>query len=61
VAPLIGLDDPARQNRTIRGEWLAGDFEPELVKAAERSHVGAGEAGSGVASCNVEVFRMGLV
>lgn len=43
VAPLIGLDDPARQNRTIRGESLAGDFGPKLVKAAERSHVGVGE------------------
>lgn len=43
VAPLIGLDGPARQNRTIRGESMAGDFEPKLVKAAERSHVSAGE------------------
>jgi hypothetical protein len=28
----------------IRGEPLTGDFEPQLVKAAERSHVSAGEA-----------------
>jgi hypothetical protein len=29
----------------VRGESLTGDFEPELVKAAERIHVSAGEAG----------------
>lgn len=61
VAPLIGFDDPARENRTIRGESLNGDFETELVKAAERSHVSAGEAHLRGSVVHVEVLRMGLV
>ena len=45
VAPVVGVDDPAREHGTIRVEALPGHDEPELVQAAEHGQVGAAEAG----------------
>jgi hypothetical protein len=39
VAPVVGVDDPAREHGTIGGKALAGHDEPELVQAAERGQV----------------------
>ena len=45
VAPVVGVDDPAREHRTIGVEALPGHDEPELVQAAEHGQVRAAEAG----------------
>ena len=45
VAPVIGVDDPAREHGTIRIETLPGHDQPELVQAAEHCQVGAAETG----------------
>ena len=45
VAPVVGVDDPARQHGPIRVEALPGHDEPELVQAAEHRQVRAAEAG----------------
>jgi hypothetical protein len=39
TTPLVGLDDPASQNRSIRLEPLPEDFEAELVQPGERGQV----------------------
>ncbi len=54
-APLIGLDDPAGEDRSVRVKPLFEDLETELVEAAERGQVGAGE----VTVRHVEVFLDG--
>jgi len=41
----VGLDHPASEDRTIRFETLAGNLEPELVKAAESRQISAAEPG----------------
>ena len=45
VAPVVGVDDPAREHGTIRIESLPGHDESELVQAAEHGHVRAAETG----------------
>ncbi len=45
VAPVVGVDDPAREHGTVRIEALPGHDEPELVEAAEHGQVRAAEAG----------------
>jgi hypothetical protein len=40
---------------------LAGDLEPELIEAAKRGQVGAGEVRRRGSVVHVEVFRMGSV
>ena len=45
VAPVVGVDDPAREHGTIGVEALPGHDEPELVEAAEHGQVRAAEAG----------------
>lgn len=63
ATPLIGFEDPARQDRTVGFEALAGDDEAELVEAAEGGQVGVGERVRALADGSVghvEVFRMGL-
>jgi hypothetical protein len=57
-APLVGFEDPARENRAIGLESLASDVEPELVETAEGSQVSAAEAGHGGSVSHVEVFQM---
>jgi hypothetical protein len=54
ATPPVRLDDTARQNRTIRIEALAGDFKPELIKAAERGQISTSEG----SVRHVEVFQM---
>jgi hypothetical protein len=54
VAPVIGLDDPAGQHRPIRVKPLPDHDETQLIKAAERRQVRAGEG----SVKHVEVFRM---
>jgi len=49
-APPIGLGDPTGQHRTIRLEVLPDDLQAEIVQAAERGQVRAGE-------CNVRQRR----
>jgi hypothetical protein len=61
TTPLIGLKNPARQERTIPLEALAGDDEPELIEAAEGGQVSAGEARTSGSVRHVEVFRMDSV
>ena len=56
-APLIRLDDPARQHRTIDIDPLAHDLQPEPVQAGERGQIGHSEGSVG----HVEVFQMGSV
>jgi hypothetical protein len=55
--PLIGLEDPAGKHGTVGLEPLAGDLEAELVEAAERGQVRAGEG----SVRQVEVFQMASV
>ena len=52
-----GIDDPARQHRPVGLKPLPDDLEAELVEAAERGQVRAGEG----SVRHVEVFRMGGV
>jgi hypothetical protein len=54
AAPVVRVDDPARQDRTIRLEALPDDLKAELVETAERGQVSAGEG----SVRHVEVFRM---
>jgi hypothetical protein len=61
TTPLVRLEDPTRQHRTIWVESLAGDFETELVKPAERGQISAGEARTSGSVKHVEVFQMGSV
>ncbi len=56
-APLVRLLDPAGQDRSLWLEALPDDFEAEVVQAAERGQVRAGEG----SVKHVEVFRMGSV
>jgi hypothetical protein len=57
AAPLVRVDDPAGQHRTIRLEPLPGDLQAELVETGERGQVRASEG----SVRHVEVFRMGSV
>ena len=57
LAPLVRLNDPARQDRSVRLEALPDGLEAELVQAGERGQVRAGEG----SVRHVEVFRMGSV
>ena len=57
ATPVVGLDDPTCQDRTIGLEPLPGDFEAELVEAGERGQVRASEG----SVRHVEVFQMGGV
>src|SRR4051794_17604416 len=57
-APLIRLDDPARQQRTVRLQALTGHDQTELVQSAERGQVGAGELSNSGSVRHVEVFQM---
>jgi hypothetical protein len=41
--PLVVVDDPAGQHRAIRFQALPGHQQPELIQAAERGQVRAGE------------------
>jgi hypothetical protein len=43
TAPLVRLDDPARQHRTVGLDSLAGDGQAELIEPAEPGQVRAGE------------------
>jgi hypothetical protein len=52
-----GLKDPAGQQRAVGFELLPDDNETELVQAAERRQVRAGEG----SVRHVEAFRMGCV
>jgi len=51
-APLIGLSDPAGEDRAVRLEPLPDDVQAELVEAAERGQV----RGSEGSVRHVEVF-----
>jgi hypothetical protein len=43
AAPRVGFDDTAGQHRTVRLQTLPRGLQTELVEAAERGQVGAGE------------------
>jgi hypothetical protein len=61
TAPLIGLDDSAREHGAIGLEPLPDRFKAELVETAEHGQVGAGEARTRGSVRHVEVFQMGSV
>ena len=54
AAPLVRLDDPARQHRPIRFEPLPDNFKTELVQPSESGQVRAGKG----SVRHVEVFQM---
>ena len=54
MAPVVRLQDPAREHGPVGLEQLAGDFQVELVQAGESGQVGAREG----SVRHVEVFRM---
>jgi len=54
---VIGLQDPARQDRAIGLQTLADHDQAELIQAAERGQVRAAEG----SVRHVEVFQMGGV
>jgi len=58
ATPPVELQDAAGKDRAIRPESLAGDLEPELIKAAEGGQISAAEAGHGGSVSHVEVFQM---
>ena len=55
TAPLVIIDDPAREHRTRRFEVLTDDLKAELIKPGERSQVRTSEGSVG----HVEVFQDG--
>jgi len=57
LGAVVGIDDPAREHRSIRFESLTGHDEAELVEAAERGQVRASEG----SVRHVEVLWMGSV
>jgi hypothetical protein len=57
AAPLIRLDDPARQDSTIRLQALPHDVEPELIQTGECGQITTIEG----SVRHVEVFQMGGV
>ena len=57
AAPLIRLEDAARQHRPIRLETLPEHDQTDLVEAAERCQIRTGEG----SVRHVEVFRLGGV
>ena len=61
TTPLVGFDDPARQNGPLAVEALPRDFKSELVEPAEGGQIRAAEAGRRGSVAHVEVFRMGSV
>src|SRR5690606_24727779 len=56
-APVVRLEHPAGQHRTVGIEQLAGDLQAEVVQAGEGGQVRAREG----SVRHVEVFRMGSV
>ena len=56
-APLIGLEDPARHDRTLRFDNLARDFQTEPVKKAEGREIRRSEG----SVRHVEVFQTASV
>jgi len=54
---LVSLDDPTGQHRTIRFKPLPDHLQAELVEAAERAQIRAGEG----SVKHVEVFLLGGV
>lgn len=54
MAPVVRLQDPAREHGPVGLEQLAGDFQVELVQAGESGQVGAREGSVE----HVEVFRV---
>ena len=61
AAPVVRLDNLAREYRSLGFETLAGHDEAELVQAAEGGQIRAGEASTSGNVRHVEVFRMGSV
>jgi transposase len=61
AAPLVSVDDPARQHGPITVEALPRDLKSELVEPAEDGQIRAAEAGRRGSVAHVEVFRMGSV
>jgi len=57
-APLVRIDDPAGQHRTVRFQPLSHGLQAELLQPAERGQVRAGEARIRGSVSHVEVFRM---
>jgi hypothetical protein len=57
LGAVIGLQDPARQDRAIGLQTLADHDQAELIQAAERGQVRAAEG----SVRHVEVFQMGGV
>ncbi len=62
-APAVigGGRDPARQQRLVRGDPLAGDHQPQGFQAAKGGQIGWDEAVSGSNVEHVEVFLVGCV
>jgi hypothetical protein len=58
TAPLVRLDDLARQERTVRLQALTGHDEAELVEPAQRGQVREGEPSNSDSVRHVEVFQM---
>jgi hypothetical protein len=59
LGAVLGVNDPASQDSTVRLEALDHDFEAELIESAELGHVRTGEARPRAGSVrHVEVFRM---
>lgn len=57
VAPIISVDRPASEDRTLGLDALASDLQPEAIETAETSQIRAREGSVG----HVEVFQMGGV
>jgi hypothetical protein len=55
--PPVIIDDPARQNRTIRLQPLPDHLQTQTVKTAKRGQIRRGEG----SVRHVEVFPMGSV
>jgi len=56
-APLVRLENPAREHRSTGFESLPSDDEPELVESAEGRQISAAEDGHGGSVSHVEVFQ----
>jgi hypothetical protein len=57
---LVGVDDPARENRPLRLKALPDHLQPQLVKPAEGRQISAAEAGARGSVEHVEVFQMSV-
>ena len=60
TTPLVRFEDPARQDRTVRLELLADNFEPELIESAEGGQISAGEARADASVGHVEDSQMSV-